>query len=54
MNDKKNSQLHKILNKKRQIKKIAVGTDSNVLVSGLSAIEVVLGEELAQLWLDAP
>lgn len=30
------------------------GTYSNVLVSGLSAIEVVLGEELGQLRLDAP
>lgn len=29
------------------------GTDSDVLVSGLSAIEVVLGEELGQLGLDA-
>lgn len=28
-------------------------TDSNVLISGLSAIEVVLGEELEQLRLDA-
>lgn len=29
------------------------GTDSNVVISGLSAVEVVLGEELGQLWLDA-
>lgn len=29
------------------------GTDSNVLIGGLSAVEVVLVEELGQLWLDA-
>lgn len=29
------------------------GTDSNVLVGGLSAIQIVLGEELGQLRLDA-
>lgn len=29
------------------------GTDSNVFISGLSAIQVVLGEELGELWLDA-
>lgn len=29
------------------------GTDSNVFVSGLSSVEVVLGEELGQLRLDA-
>lgn len=29
------------------------GTDSNVLVGGLSAVQVVLGEELGQLRLDA-
>lgn len=28
------------------------GTDSNILVGGLSAIKVVLSEELGQLWLD--
>lgn len=28
------------------------GTDSNILIGGLSAIKVVLSEELGQLWLD--
>lgn len=30
-----------------------VGTDRDVLISGLSAVQVVLGEELQQLGLDA-
>jgi len=30
-----------------------VSTNSNVLIGGLSAVEVVLGEELGQLGLDA-
>lgn len=29
------------------------GTNSNVFISGLSAVQVVLGEELRQLRLDA-
>lgn len=32
---------------------MTIGTYSDVLISGLSAVEVVLGEELGQLRLDA-
>lgn len=39
--------------KKKILLQLVSGTDSNVLISGLSAVEVVLGEELGQLRLDA-
>lgn len=34
-------------------KELGGGTDSDVLIGGLSAVQVVLGEELGQLRLDA-
>lgn len=48
----------KIWNKQEQCKgktilQLVSGTDSNVFIGWLSAVEVVLGEELGQLRLDA-
>lgn len=37
----------------KTILQLVSGTDSNVLIGGLSAVKVVLGEELGQLRLDA-